>query len=128
MTVQHFELQNKLWFGMLMRDKDFVNDVISKYKTLRTTLFSDEYLEGYIDDVIDYLDYAIERNNKRWRSAFRDDTLLYPSYRNTHTYDEAVTQLKTYFKERTAWMDDNIETLKQYCADSKVKRYTEATD
>lgn len=128
MTVQHFELQNKLWFAMLMKDKDFVNDVISKYKTLRTTLFSDEYLEGYIDDVIDYLGPAIERNNKRWRSAFRDDTLLYPADRNTHTYDEAVTQLKTYFKERTAWLDDNIETLKQYCADSKVKRYTEATD
>lgn len=128
MKVQHFELQNKLWFGMLMKDEDFVENVINKYRTLRKTVFSDEYLEGYIDGVIDYLGPAVERNNKRWASSFSDDTLLEPQERNLHSYDEAVTQLKTFFKERTAWMDDNIESLKQYSASSKIKKYTEVTD
>lgn len=128
MTVQHFEIQNKLWFGMLMKDEDFVESVINKYKTLRKTVFSDKYLEEYIDGVIDYLGPAIERNNKRWASSFSDDTLLEPESRNLHSYDEAVTQLKTFFKERTSWLDDNIETLKQYSASSKIKKYTEVTD
>ena len=128
MTVQHFEIQNKLWYAMLMKDEDFVNCIINKYKTLRETLFSDEYLEEYIDGVIDYLGPAIERNNERWASSFSDDTLLTPADRNLHSYDEAVTQLKNFFSDRTAWLDDNIETLKQYCASSKIKKYTEVTD
>ncbi len=127
-TVQHFQLQNKLWFVMLMKDEDFVESVISKYRELRKTLFSDEYLEDYIDSVIDYLGPAIKRNNERWSSSFSDDTLLYPADRNLHSYDEAVAQLKTFFKERTAWLDNNIETLKQYSASSKIKKYTEVTD
>lgn len=128
MTVQHFELQNKLWLAMLMKDEEFVESVISKYRTLRKTLLSDEYLENYIDSVIDYLGPAIERNNARWAEAFSDDTLLEPADRNLHSYDEAVAQLKTFFRERTAWLDDNIESLKQYSASSKIKKYTEVTD
>lgn len=128
MAVQHFELQSKLWFAMLMKDEDFVDSIIDKYQMLRKTLFSDEYLEEYIDGVIDYLGPAIERNNERWASAFSDDTLLSPAERNLHSYDEAVMQLKTFFKERTAFLDDNIETLKQYSASSKIKKYTKTTD
>ena len=29
---------------------------------------------------------------------------------------------------RGRWMDENIEALKQYSADSKVKQYNEVTD
>jgi len=93
MTVQHFEIQNKLWFGMLMKDEDFVERVISKYKSLRKTVFSDKYLEEYIDGVIDFLGPAIERNNERWSSSFSDDTLLEPEGRNLHSYDEAVKNI-----------------------------------
>ena len=126
--VQHFELQNKLWFGMLMKDKDFTNGIIKKYKQLRETFFSDEYLEEYIDGVISYLGPAIERNGKRWASSFENDTLLEPAERNLHSYGEAVSQLKNFFKERTEWLDDNIESLKQYSAESKIKKYVEVTD
>ena len=59
---------------------------------------------------------------------FADDTLLEPENRNLHSYDEAVTQLKTFYKERTSWLDDNIETIRQYSASSKIKKYTEVTD
>lgn len=128
MTVQHFELQNKLWYAMLMKDKDFTKGVIEKYQALRKTYFSDEYLEQYIEDVIAYLGPAIERNNRRWGGSFEDDTLLVPSERNLHSYDEAVAQLKDFFRERTQWLDDNIESLEQYSADSKIKKYVEETD
>lgn len=126
--VQHFEMQNKLWYGMLMKDSDFVGLVIDKYKALRETVFSDEYLEGYIDSALSYLGDAVERNNTRWACAFGDKGLLYPAERNLYSHAEAVEQLKSFLRERTAWMDDNIESLRQYCADSKIKKYTEATD
>lgn len=127
-TVQHFELQDKLWFGMLMKDEDFVECVIRKYRALRKTLFSDAYLEAYIDDTVAFLGAAVERNNRRWASAFEDDALLEPADRNLHSYDEALTQLKDFFRVRTAFLDDNIESLRQYAASSKIKKYTEVTD
>lgn len=128
MTVQHFELQNKIWLSMMMKDEAFVDRVIEKYRSLRKTWLSEEYLLSYIDSVIEYLGPAIERNNQRWQQAYEDDTLLYPAERNPHSYEEAVNQLKNFFIVRTRWMDDNIESLKQYCADSKIKKYTEVTD
>ena len=128
MNVQHFELQSKLWFEMLTKDKDFVEGIIGKYKQLRGTLFSDKALEEYIDGTIEYLGPAIDRNSRRWASSFEDDTLLNPAERNLHSYEEAVEQLKSFFFARTEWLDDNIESLRQYCADSKIKKYTEATD
>ena len=128
MTVQHFELQNKIWLSMMMKDEAFVDRVIEKYRSLRKTWLSEEYLLSYIDSVIEYLGPAIERNNQRWQQAYEEDTLLYPAERNPHSYEEAVNQLKNFFIVRTRWMDDNIESLKQYCADSKIKKYTEVTD
>ena len=128
MGVQHFELQNKLWFGMLTKDKDFIEKVISRYKELRTTYLNEDYLNNYIDKVVEYLGPAIERNFEKWGYSFDSEKLLQPAERNIHSYDEAISQLKGFIKSRGEWMDDNIETLRQYCATSKVKKYNEVTE
>ena len=128
MTVQHFQLQHKLWFGMLMKDEDFIERIISRYRELRKTYLSEEYLNDYIDDVIEYLGPAIDRNFEKWGYSFDDTTLLEPEERYIHSYDEAVTQLKWFFKKRGNWMDENIESLRQYSAESKIKKYNEVTD
>lgn len=128
MQVPHFELQNRLWFGMLMKDEGFVERILSRYRELRKTYLSEEALNRYIDDVIEYLGPAIERNFSRWGYSFEDDTLLTPAQRNLHSYEEAVGQLKGFLKMRGDWMDDNIDTLRQYCAESRVKKYNEVTD
>ena len=127
-AVQHFELQNKLWFGMLIKDEDFVCRIIDRYRELRKTYLSDEYLTEYIDSVISYLGPAIDRNFEKWGYSFEDDSLLSPPERNLRSYDEAITQLKRFLLGRGSWMDDNIETLMQYCADSKIKKYNEISD
>lgn len=38
---------------------------------------------------------------------------------NPNNYEEAVKQLRSCIKNRGDWMDQNIEILRQYCADSK---------
>ena len=126
--AQHFEMQNKLWFAMLTKDEDFTNQIISRYRQLRKGCLSEEYLMNYIDDTIEYLGPAIDRNFEKWGYSFDSDTLLEPAERNIHSYEEAVSQLKTFIKERGRWMDDNIESLRQYSAESKVKKYNELTD
>lgn len=128
MDVQHFNTHTKLWFEMLIKDEDFVGCVIQKYRCLRKDVLSEEYLDSYIDDVVEYLGPAIDRNFEKWGYTFNDNTLLDPASRNIHSYDEAINQLKSFFHVRLNWMDDNIESLKQYCAESKIKKYNEVNE
>lgn len=126
--VQSFRMQNKLWFNMLTKDEDFVECVIAKYKSLRKSYLSDEYLSEYIDDTVKYLGPAVERNYERWEDSFRSNSLLRPAERNIRSYEDALKQLKFYLLKRGKWMDENIDSLRQFCAESKVKIYNENTD
>ena len=124
-----FQLQHALWFHMLIKSPDFTDLIIDRYRELRKTTLSDAALDRYITDTIDYLGPAIERNFKVWENTFSPGKgLLIPSERNPRSYEEAVEDLRAYLDERLAWMDENIETLRQYSADSKVKKYNEHTD
>ena len=58
----------------------------------------------------------------------RYDTLLAPAGRNVHSHQEAVLQLKVFIRQGGRWMDENIESLRQYSAESRVKKYSEVTD
>ena len=124
---QRFEMQNRLWFDMMMRDPYFTDLLIEEYQHLRKTFFSDEYLESYIDEVVDYLGPAIERNDAVWGYAY-EQNLLMPEERNPRSYEEAVEQVKTFLKERTDFMDAHIETLCEYSVPSAVKPYNAVTE
>ena len=123
---QHFEMQNCLWYFMLMKDEDFVNTIIRRYRELRKGVLSDEYLNAYIDDVVDYLGPAIERNYEKWGYSFEEAyDLLQPAYRNPRNYEQALQQMKGFLHIRSEWMDENIEALRQYGAESRVKKFNE---
>ena len=122
----HFEMQNCLWYFMLLKDEYFTDRLISRYYQLRKTYFDEDYLNSYIDDVIAYLGPAIDRNYEKWGYTFdREYDLLHPAERNPRSYEEAIADMKAFFHKRIAWMDDNIETLRQYSAESKVKKFNE---
>ena len=108
-----FQLQNGLWFEMIFKDNDFIERTIERYWELRETYFSDEYIDGYISDVIAYLGGAIDRNYARWSTAFNYN-LLRPVERNPQSYEEAVQDLRDYFSQRGQFMDENIYALRQY--------------
>ena len=36
--------------------------------------------------------------------------------------------MKKFIKERGEWMDDNIESLRQYSAPSKIKKFNEVAN
>ena len=121
---QGFKLQDVLWFDALMRDKTFTTHLIKRYKHLRKTYFSDEYLENYVDETIGYLGSAITRDQEKWGYSYGEKhDLLSPKERNPRNFEEAKSQIKAFLKERTKWMDENIETLYQYSADSATKQH-----
>ena len=119
---QHFQLQNNIWYFMLMKDEYFTERIISRYRELRKSHLSDDYLNQYIDDTIAYLGDAVDRNFDVWGYTF-DKDLIHPSERNPHSHEEAVAQMKGFIRERGEWIDEYIEVLRQYSHESKNKKF-----
>lgn len=125
----NFYFQYNVWYVMMMKDEKFVEAIIERYEELRKGILSEEYLMNYIDETIEYLGPAIDRNYEKWGYIFDEDhNLLITDERNPRSYEEAIEQIKTAIIERGKWMDENIHTLRQYAAESKVKKYNEHTD
>lgn len=119
-----FRLQDKPWYFMLTKDERFIEKVIRRYRELRSTVLSEDYLERYIDDTVVYLGESIDRNFAVWGYTFEPEHgLLEPAERNISSYDEAINQIKNFIAVRGAWLDKNIELLRQFCHRSKVKKY-----
>ena len=116
-------MQYITWFYMLMKDENFTQHVIDRYRGLRESYLSEEYLLSYIDDVVEYLGPAIERNFQVWGYSFDDYVPLSPAGRNPETHEAAVAQLKDFIKVRGEWMDEHIEILRQYSHESKNKKF-----
>lgn len=121
----HFLMMtDKPWYEYLLKDGLFVEKIIKRYRELRKTYLSDEYLLNYVDETIEYLGPAIDRNNEKWRySYFGYPYLLIPKERNPKDYEEAVTQLKEAIVERGQYLDENIETLYALAHDSVNKQF-----
>lgn len=126
-----FLLANRSWYGRMMTDETFVRRVIARYRELREGVLSDEYLVGYINDVVEYLGDAIERNDEVWGYSYNAD-LLGPNQRrepdsnqtledvNPESHEQAVGWMTGYMLARGEWMDEHIEDLLQYCHPSKT--------
>lgn len=125
-----FLLEDRGWYGRLMTDDGFVRRVISRYRQLREGILSDDYLDSYIDNVVEYLGPAIERNDEVWGWSYDPNLLEIRQRRepdgdetleeaNPHSYADAVGRMKGYMFSRAEWLDENIENLYQYCHRSK---------
>ncbi len=125
MQTNDFRLINVPWYWMLTKNKDFTKRIVDRYRELRKTYLSDEYINNYIDSTLDYLGDAVDRNFKRWSASFKDEGLLTPPERNIHNFKDAVTQLKGFLEERSSFMDTNIDVIAQYSAESRVKKFIE---
>lgn len=49
--------------------------------------------------------------------------MLSPAWRNPHSHAAAVAQMKRFCIKRGAWMDENIDILRQYSHESKNKKF-----
>lgn len=124
-----FYLVDRAWYFMLFKDDQFTERVISRYRELREGPLSEEHLNAYVDETVEYLGPAIERNNEVWGYLYDIDNIgegsqrLEPVDRNPETYEEAITQLKRFMHERGTWLDTYIENLRQYSHESAVKKF-----
>lgn len=119
---QEFFMQRKPWFVMLMKDEKFVKRVIGRYRALRKTYLSEDYLMNYIDETRAYLGPAVKRNFAKWGYTVEAESVNDPR-KDIDSYDKAVDQLKSFMKKRLRFMDDHIDVLQQYCHESMVKPF-----
>ena len=84
---------------------------------------SDEYLFNYIDETVSYLGPAIDRNFSVWGYTLDSNYSAFTTSYMPNSHSDAVNQLKSAISERGKWMDENIESLKQYCHNSKNKKF-----
>ena len=128
-TPETFTLQNYMWYSYLFKDKEFVDRVVDRYYKLRKEYFSEEYLMTYIDETIEFLGPAIERNNEKWGYSFNSIyngklyDYLQPTERNPRNYEQAIAQLKNCISDRIVHMDTHIERLYTLCHNSLNKNY-----
>jgi len=123
-----FALHDRTWYFMLTKEKAFVDAIVHRYKTLRKSILSDDYLINYIDETAAYLGDARHRNFEVWGYSFDPSKLTYhsllqPIERNIKSYEQAIEQLKGFIKKRGGWMDEHIETLYQYSHESSNKKF-----
>lgn len=123
LTPRRFEMQVNVWFYMLMKDEYFVERLIDRYHELRESYLSGDYLAGYINDVVDYLGPAIDRNFEVWGYTFEEFRPLQPDERNPADFEKAVRQMKEFIYDRSAWMDEHIDSLLQFSHESKNKKF-----
>lgn len=119
-----FSMINAPIFDALIRDEKFVTALVVKYRQLRKGVLSEEYLLDYIDETDAWLGEAVDRNYEVWgyvfdMSNYNDMNYLTPVERNYTSQGQAVEQLKDFLTNRGNWLDDHIETLYQYCHESR---------
>jgi CotH kinase protein len=95
------------WWKRLLQDKSFTQKLQTRWATLRKNELSDATLMNLINNQSKYLQNtkAAERNSQLWgtKSLF--------SNRSKDYYEKEINELKSWLKNRTAWIDVNILKL-----------------
>ncbi len=127
-TDEEFDgIRSAVYFNMLFRNADFVEKLIDRYRDLRKTILSEDYLREYIDGTLAFLGDAVGRDSARWAEYLASDPLLEKEQigRNPHSQREAVEMLKDNLFSRLKWLDENVDYLRQYSAASANKKFSE---
>lgn len=138
-----FFMNQRPWFDRLMEDVNFANKVVDRYKLLRKTYLSDEYLLNLIDKTVKSLGDASKRNFYQWPMEMsnqaevfeengdvsgeysadinkykeflkKNDHLIKDTTGKATSYDEEINLMKNFIAKRGKWMDENIDSLKKW--------------
>ncbi|WP_338871286.1 CotH kinase family protein [Spirosoma sp. SC4-14] len=99
------DFQAPFWWERLLTDKAFAAKVRTKYQSLRKTILTTDRINAYIDSTALVLGEARVRNFQRWPVI---GIYVWPNYFIGKTYDEEVTYLKNWIRQRLIWMDSAI--------------------
>lgn len=110
------DLPHSPWTDRLFEDPGFVEKYIARWKELRQSIYALDNLNGIVDLASDTLRTAHVRNFVRWDTLGK--TLL-PDIRflmflgpHPDSWQGEVAYLRNWIADRTAWIDANIDALR----------------
>ncbi|MFI9010902.1 CotH kinase family protein [Actinosynnema sp. NPDC053489] len=92
------------WYAQLLRDPAFVNQVKSRWQSLRRGLFSDSALASRIDALTRPLTNAAQRNFQRWPNL-NSATVGFFRTPTAPTWQGQVQAMRDWMQRRIAWLD-----------------------
>lgn len=107
------------WFSELIKSEEFCKKLQKRYKELSETILNPEYIDGFIDDTLEYVGNARERDWKRWEPQYTKDRFQLLKDRNEIVVDrnyksseEYVHRLKDVLNEHSRYMPKELQKLK----------------
>jgi hypothetical protein len=94
------------WEKLMEEDELFKRKVSCRYRELRDSLLSLNYLNAYIDSSVALIQNAIDRNYSKWPvlgSYVWPNPAPYPA-----DYAGEINELKTWLQNRLIWLDANM--------------------
>ncbi|MBP5385565.1 MAG: CotH kinase family protein [Lachnospiraceae bacterium] len=129
----------KPWFDRLCEDKEFVKKLSQRYAKLRTGPFSDRHITEKINEAVDHLGGAADRDWKRWDVWYtqvhssphiglpdfeNEDGILL--HRNAETYDEELYRIRTSLHDHAEAIPQALSDLEHTATrDSGLERWKE---
>lgn len=107
------------WFDRMLQDPIFTTAIMERYAELRKSILSDESIETFVYETIEYLGDAVERDWARWGYYYTEGNYLKSdSYdgkdRNTDTHQEEVDKILNVLSEHGVWLDEHLDSLYQF--------------
>jgi CotH kinase protein/Secretion system C-terminal sorting domain len=96
------------WWEKLVADSVFAKKVAVRWKVLRNSVFSPDRIDKWMDSTATILQPITVRNFSRWHGVL--GTKVWPNYYVGNTYQQEVDWMKTWIRQRVAWLDGQFAT------------------
>lgn len=98
--------QVPFWWGRMLEDSTFANNLRCRWEMLRGNILSDQWFESYIDSVAFLLDESQQRNFTVWPIL---GVYVWPNpWPYPPTYAAEIESLKNWIFQRLNWLDLNL--------------------
>jgi hypothetical protein len=96
------------WWERLAADTTFQSRMGQRWRFLKKNIFSPDRIDKWMDSTATVLQPATVRNFNRWTGVL--GTKLWPNYYVGATYQQEVDWMKTWIRQRVAWIDSQLAT------------------
>lgn len=105
MYDEHCGITNPIWYQKLFEDEEFRNILKCRWLDLRQGVFHQDSILKFIDDQVDALGTAVDRNFEKWPILNQH---IWPNAMVTGSYMGEIDFMKSNIIARLNWMDDNV--------------------
>ncbi len=96
------------WVKKIWQDSTMNAAVVDRWRSLRQTTLHTDSLMQIVDDYVDEIGVAADRNFDRWRVL---GSYVWPNNFVGNTYESEIEYLKGWIQNRVTWMDTSIDKV-----------------